>query len=86
MSKVICPLNECVHNGKNYVCKANKVELKYRNMATVNEGRVDMWVCKQYVLSEEAKRIEEEFKKMEEAIENVHKRMDKGKVGEQRYR
>lgn len=61
MSKVICPCVECIHNGKHYVCKAKKIEFTYRNMATVNEGRVDMWICKQYELSEYAKRIETIF-------------------------
>ena len=61
MSKVICPCIECIYNGKHNVCKADKVEFKYRNMATVNEGRVDMWICKQYELSEDAKNIEAFF-------------------------
>ena len=28
-------------------------------MATVNEGRVDMWICDKYELSEEAKNIQQ---------------------------
>ena len=62
MSKIICPCVECIHNGQHSVCNADKVELKWRNMATVNEGRVDMWICKQYELSEYAKKIETIFK------------------------
>lgn len=27
-------------------------------MATVNEGRVDMWICDKYELSEEARNIQ----------------------------
>ena len=61
MSKIICPCVECIHNGKRYICNSDKVELKYRNMATVNEGRVDMWICKQYELSDNAKKIAEMF-------------------------
>lgn len=61
MSKVICPSVECIHNGKRYICNCDKVELKWRNMATVNEGRVDMWICKQYELSDDAKKITEMF-------------------------
>lgn len=64
MTKILCPSVECIYNGNHYVCNAKKVELKYRNMATVNEGRVDMWVCKQYELSEDAKRINKEFAKL----------------------
>ena len=61
MTKVICPCAECVHNGDHYICNAEKVEFIYRNMATVNEGRVDMWKCKQYELSEIARKIDEGF-------------------------
>ena len=57
MSKIICPCVECVHNGKNNICKANKVVFKWRNMVTKNEGRVDMWICKQYELSDCAQEI-----------------------------
>ena len=30
-------------------------------MATVNEGRIDMWVCDKYELSDEAKRMQEVY-------------------------
>lgn len=62
MSKIICPCTECLYNGDGNICKAKQVEFKYRNMATVNEGRVDMRVCKQYELSDFAKELEREFK------------------------
>lgn len=55
MVSVICPCVECEYNGRRYHCKARSIKLTYRNMATVNEGRVDMWVCDKYVLSEAAK-------------------------------
>lgn len=61
MSKVICPCVECVYNGKRYICNSDKVELRWRNIATVNEGRVDMWVCKQYELSDYGKKIADTF-------------------------
>ena len=38
-----------------------KVEFIYRNMATVNEGRVDMWICKQYELSDNTKALMNNF-------------------------
>lgn len=41
-----------------------KVEFIFRNMATVNEGRIDMWVCKQYELSDETKALMNNFIKM----------------------
>lgn len=62
MVSITCPCVECVYNGARYKCKASKINLKYRNMATVNEGRVDMWVCDKYTLTEEAKRIEQIIK------------------------
>jgi hypothetical protein len=33
-------------------------------MATVNEGRVDMWICDKYELSDEAKKLTQLFEKM----------------------
>lgn len=57
MVSITCPCAECVHHGTRNKCKAKEINFKYRNMATVNEGRVDMWVCDKYELSEEAKKI-----------------------------
>lgn len=62
MSKIICPCVECIHND-NSVCNADNVELKWRNMATVNEGRIDMWICKKYESSDYAKKIKEDIVK-----------------------
>ena len=61
MVSITCPLGECAYNGKGYKCKAKAINLKYRNMATVNEGRVDMWICDKYELSESAKRVKKFF-------------------------
>lgn len=61
MVSVICPCVECEYNGRGYHCKAKSIKLSYRNMATVNEGRVDMWICSEYRLSESAKRVQEFF-------------------------
>ena len=62
MVSVTCPCGECVHNGARYKCTAKNIKLIFRNMATVNEGRVNMWVCNQYELSDEAKEMERLFK------------------------
>ena len=62
MVSITCPSDECRYNGRAYKCTAKAINLKYRNMATVNEGRVDMWICDKYELSDKAKRIEERFK------------------------
>lgn len=61
MVSITCPCIECRHNGRANKCTAKAINLTYRNMATINEGRVDMWVCNKYELSDEAKRIEEDF-------------------------
>lgn len=63
MVSITCPCAECVHNGRRYKCTAKEIKLTYRNMATVNEGRVDMWVCNKYELSESAKKIQESFER-----------------------
>ncbi len=55
MVSITCPCIECKYNGAKYKCKAKNIKLTYRNMATVNEGRVDMWICNQYELSDEVK-------------------------------
>ena len=60
MTKVWCPCVECEYNDKQR-CKAKELKFKWRNMATLNEGRVDMWICDQYTLSQESKRIEAEL-------------------------
>ena len=59
MVSITCPCEECLYNGKGHKCKAKNINLKYRNMATVNEGRVDMWICDKYELSPWAKMIDE---------------------------
>lgn len=67
MTKIICPSEECKYCNANHICIAKQVNLTYRNMATVNEGRVDMWVCKQYEPDDEYRELEkniEEFMKI----------------------
>lgn len=62
MVSITCPCIECVYNGKGNKCKAKSIKLTFRNMATVNEGRVNMWICNQYELTEEAKEIDKIIK------------------------
>ena len=69
MTKIICPCVECIHHGeKSNVCKAKDIKFTFRNMATVNEGRVDMWICNKYELSEFGKAIEKNIKKAIETL------------------
>ena len=48
MVSITCPCIECEYNGKQMKCRAKDIKLTHRNMATVNEGRVDMWICNKY--------------------------------------
>lgn len=61
MVSITCPSAECIHNGRGYKCTAGKIRLTYRNMATVNEGRVDMWICDKYEICDTAKQAQEYF-------------------------
>ncbi len=63
--KVKCPCVECQYN-KNYKCKAGEINLKYRNMLTVNEGRVDMWIFDKYSYDEQTQTIYDGIKKIME--------------------
>ena len=62
MVSVTCPCVECIHNGRRNKCTAKNISLTFRNMATVNEGRVDMWVCNMYEKSEAYRKYEEYLK------------------------
>lgn len=65
MVSITCPCVECIYNGARYKCKAKNINLKHRNMLTVNEGRIDAWICDKYELTEDSKQMLEFFKKME---------------------
>ena len=52
MVSITCPCTECEYNGKQMKCRAKQIHLGWRNMATINEGRVDMWICDHYKPSE----------------------------------
>ena len=69
MTKVLCPYVEC-KNNKNQRCTCNEIRLTGRNMATVNEGRIDMWICNQYELDEWVKYAQSEFLKWIESDKN----------------
>lgn len=62
MVSVTCPCVECIHNGKRNKCTAKNINLTFRNMATVNDGIVDMWVCNKYEKSESYRKYEEYLK------------------------
>lgn len=58
MVSITCPCIECTHNGRRNKCTAKKINLKWRNMLTVNEGRIAMWICDKHEVSEEWKELE----------------------------
>lgn len=75
MVSVTCPCVECIHNGRRNKCTAKNISLTFRNMATVNEGRVDMWICNKYEKSDFCKRFEENLKNnfgLESMIEMIN--------------
>jgi len=57
MVSITCPCDECRYNGRGHKCTAKSLNMKYRNMATLHEGRMDMWICDKYELSESAKQV-----------------------------
>lgn len=64
MPKVICACPECKYNNDNNECTAEKILLSSGNIMTVWEGRKDVWVCQQFEMSEESKRIANMFENM----------------------
>ena len=73
MPKIICGAVDCEHNRDGYHCDADKIVLSEHSVMTVWEGRQQFWKCDQYEMSEQSKRLYEEFKRL---IEN-----DTGKNG-----
>lgn len=64
MPKVVCAVPECKYNNDKNECTANTIMLNFGNIMTVWEGRKDIWVCQQFEMSEEAKRIADMFENM----------------------
>lgn len=64
MPKVICAVPECKYNNDKNECTAKTIMLNSGNIMTVWEGRKDIWVCQQFEMSEEAKRIADMFENM----------------------
>lgn len=63
MSKVVCACIECKHN-KNGICKKKEINLANGNIATVYEGRQNVWWCRMFELSDFAKEINEMLRKV----------------------
>lgn len=67
MTKITCACFDCKYCSENAECMAEEIKLTSGNIATVWEGRQDVWWCKSFEMSEEAKdfvkRIKELFDK-----------------------
>ena len=58
MPKVWCAEITCKHNQDN-LCKAKKVNLSAGQMHTVHEGIRQVWTCRMFEMSDEAKKLKE---------------------------
>ena len=79
MPKVKCAVPECKYNNDKNECTAKTIMLNSGNIMTVWEGRKDVWVCQQFEMSEEAKRIADMFENMMK--EKQHGSTDKNHAG-----
>lgn len=61
---IYCASAECKYNSNTGRCTAKRVELSFHSVNTLWEGRQDFWKCKSYEMSEESKRIMDQFAKM----------------------
>ena len=63
MATVYCAAIECKHNKGNR-CKARKIRLSEGHVHTVWNGVEQVWRCKEFEMSYEAKRMEAEIMKI----------------------
>ena len=64
MPKLKCASWDCVWNDTENQCRAKEVSLNDLSIMTLWEGRQHLWRCKQYEMSEEAKKIEKVMKEV----------------------
>lgn len=57
MTEIICTCFDCKFCNDNAKCTAKEIKLTAGNIATVWEGRQDVWWCKSFEMSDEAKEI-----------------------------
>lgn len=62
MSKIKCLSTECKYN-KNDRCTAKEVSFIWKSVMTVHDGRLECWICRQYEMSDEMKRISDSIRK-----------------------
>lgn len=63
MTQITCACLDCKFCKENAQCTAKEIKLSWGNIATVWEGRQDVWWCKSYEMSDEAKATYEEIYK-----------------------
>lgn len=56
MTKITCTCFDCKYCNQNAECEAKEIKLTSGNIATLWEGRQDVWWCKSFEMSEEAKK------------------------------
>ena len=61
MPKLVCAAIECRFN-KDYHCRAGTVRLSDGHIHTVHQGYKQIWECKTYEISSEAKQLSDEIK------------------------
>ena len=59
MASITCGHIDCENCGDDNKCKADKVTLSYRNIATVNIGRAEVLVCENYKMSDQYKKLKD---------------------------
>lgn len=63
MATVYCAAVECEHNDRN-ICRAKKINLSEGRVHTAHQGFLQVWTCRQYEMSDNAKRLLEEMKRL----------------------
>lgn len=66
MPKVICAACDCKWNDVNNRCRAKEIHLEDNHIMTVYDGRQHFNRCQDYEMSEQMKRLYEEFKRLME--------------------
>lgn len=64
MPKVICAAYDCIWNDVNNQCRAKKINLSDNYIMTVHEGRQHFNKCRNYEMSDEAKRTAKLMKEL----------------------
>lgn len=64
---------KCKYCGKNWICKAKKIELEYNSINTKYQGIKDILICKTFEKSEEFESLEKMINQLSENKKPVAK-------------